>query len=82
MTCVGSEHLLIMITRDTQQESGRLVNSNIDAAQLKGVLAAVGRDTVPLTAILMPAGFSFSAIGNGRTAPKPAGPPAMLGVTH
>lgn len=41
-----------------------------DAAQLSGTLATIGRNAVPLAAILMPAGFFFAAAGNGTTAPN------------
>ena len=41
-----------------------------DAAALDGVLAAVARNAVPLAAILMPAGFFFSSMGEGRTEPN------------
>lgn len=41
-----------------------------DAAQLSGTLAMIGRNAVPLAAILMPAGFFFSAAGPGTTAPN------------
>jgi hypothetical protein len=41
-----------------------------DAAALSGNLAVIGRNTVPLAAILMPAGFFFSAAGSGAVAPN------------
>jgi hypothetical protein len=41
-----------------------------DAAALDGVLAMLGRSGVPLAAILMPAGFFLSSMGEGRTAPN------------
>jgi hypothetical protein len=41
-----------------------------DAAQLSGTLATIGRNAVPLAAILMPAGFFFSAAGSGAAAPN------------
>lgn len=41
-----------------------------DAAGLDGALAAVARNAVPLAAILMPAGFFFSSLGEGRTEPN------------
>jgi hypothetical protein len=42
----------------------------VDAAALDGVLGAVARQGVPMAAILMPAGFFFSAMGAGRTRPS------------
>lgn len=42
-----------------------------DAASLSGPLASLARGAVPLAAILMPAGFFFSAAGAGRTSPSP-----------
>ena len=42
----------------------------VDLAPISGVLAAVGRVAVPLAAILMPAGFFFSSMGEGRTEPN------------
>jgi hypothetical protein len=41
-----------------------------DAAALDGILAPVARNAVPLAAILMPAGFFFSSMGEGRTEPN------------
>jgi hypothetical protein len=41
-----------------------------DAAALDGVIASVARNAVPLAAILMPAGFFFSSMGEGRTEPN------------
>jgi hypothetical protein len=41
-----------------------------DAAALDGILGTVARSAVPLAAILMPAGFFFSSMGEGRTAPN------------
>jgi hypothetical protein len=41
-----------------------------DAASLEGVGAALGRNAIPLAAILMPAGFFLSSAGTGRTAPN------------
>lgn len=42
----------------------------VDATDLQGFWQWVARDGVPLAAILMPAGFFFSAIGRGRTRPN------------
>lgn len=39
----------------------------LDAAALEGLLAGVARALVPLSAILMPAGFFCGAMGRGRT---------------
>jgi hypothetical protein len=41
-----------------------------DAAALDGILGTVARSAVPLAAILMPAGFFFSSMGEGSTAPN------------
>ncbi len=41
-----------------------------DAAALDGAFGWVARGGVPLAAILMPAGFFFSSMGEGRTAPN------------
>ncbi|HTE66270.1 MAG TPA: hypothetical protein VK736_08430 [Candidatus Binatia bacterium] len=41
-----------------------------DAVALDGVVASVARNAVPLAAILMPAGFFFSSMGEGRTEPN------------
>ena len=41
-----------------------------DAAAPGNALASVGRSAVPLAAILMPAGFFFSAMGAGRERPS------------
>ncbi len=41
-----------------------------DAAGLAGVWGTIGRSGVPLAAILMPAGFFFSSMGEGRATPN------------
>jgi hypothetical protein len=41
-----------------------------DATSLDGLAAWVARSGIPLAAILMPAGFFFSSLGAGRTAPN------------
>lgn len=41
-----------------------------DAADLSGFQGALARSGVPLAAILFPAGFFFSSMGKGRTAPN------------
>lgn len=41
-----------------------------DAADLSGIIESVARLGVPLAAILMPAGFFLSSMGEGRTAPN------------
>jgi hypothetical protein len=41
-----------------------------DAAALDGAVGWLARGGVPLAAILMPAGFFFSSMGEGRTAPN------------
>ena len=41
-----------------------------DAAGLDGVANTLARDLVPLSAILIPAGFFFSLIGRERTEPN------------
>lgn len=41
-----------------------------DAAHLSGLQNTLARNGVPLAAILMPAGFFFSAMGRGVTAPN------------
>lgn len=41
-----------------------------DATALEGPAAWVARSGIPLAAILMPAGFFFSSMGAGRTAPN------------
>lgn len=41
-----------------------------DATTLEGVAAWVARSGIPVAAILMPAGFFFSSMGAGRTAPN------------
>jgi hypothetical protein len=43
-----------------------------DAVDLSGFGSWAGRSAVPLAAILMPAGFFFSAMGPGRTSPNRA----------
>ena len=42
----------------------------VDAAGMEGLLGIVAREGVPLAAILMPAGFFFSAMGRGATRPN------------
>jgi len=42
----------------------------VDATSLDGFLKTVARDGIPLAAILMSAGFFFSAIGRDRTTPS------------
>lgn len=44
--------------------------SLIDAASLTGLAQYLARVGVPAAAILMPAGFFFSAVGKGRTRPS------------
>jgi hypothetical protein len=41
-----------------------------DAIEVTGIGAWAGRSAIPLAAILMPAGFFFSAMGEGRTSPN------------
>jgi len=41
-----------------------------DTVELTGVLEVAGRSAIPLAAILMPAGFFFSAMGHGRERPN------------
>jgi hypothetical protein len=41
-----------------------------DTVALDGVVGSVARNAVPLAAILMPAGFFFSSMGDGRTEPN------------
>jgi hypothetical protein len=41
-----------------------------DALALDGIAGFVSRSAIPMAAILMPAGFFFSAAGGGRTAPN------------
>jgi hypothetical protein len=41
-----------------------------DAAALDGAVGWLARGAVPVAAILMPAGFFFSSMGEGRTAPN------------
>lgn len=41
-----------------------------DATTLDGAAAWLARSGIPLAAILMPAGFFFSSMGAGRTAPN------------
>jgi hypothetical protein len=41
-----------------------------DAVELSGLARVGGRAAIPLAAILMPAGFFFSAMGRGRTTPS------------
>jgi hypothetical protein len=42
----------------------------IDAADLSGLSATLARNTIPLAAILFPAGFFFSSLGRGVTEPN------------
>jgi hypothetical protein len=42
----------------------------IDAADLSGLSATLARNTIPLAAILFPAGFFFSSLGRGVTKPN------------
>lgn len=42
----------------------------VDATALQGAGAAVARSGVPVAALLMPAGFFFSSMGRGVTAPN------------
>jgi len=42
----------------------------VDASGVSGVLGIVARGGIPLAAILMPAGFFLSSMGNGRTRPN------------
>lgn len=41
-----------------------------DAADPEGVWAFMARSAVPAAALLMPAGFFFSSMGEGRTSPN------------
>lgn len=41
-----------------------------DTLDLTGALGVAGRSAIPLAAILMPAGFFFSAMGQGRARPN------------
>jgi hypothetical protein len=41
-----------------------------DSLELNGFSRFAGRSAIPLAAILMPAGFFFSAMGEGRTQPN------------
>jgi hypothetical protein len=41
-----------------------------DAAAVTGVAGQAGRWLVPASALLMPGGFFFSSLGNGRTSPN------------
>jgi len=45
-----------------------VVQLYVDGAGLDGLAAAGARTLVPVSAILLPAGFFFSAMGSGRTA--------------
>jgi hypothetical protein len=47
-----------------------IVQLYVGAAALEGAIAAVARNAVPLAAILMPAGFFLSSMGEGRTEPN------------
>jgi hypothetical protein len=47
-----------------------IVQPYVGAAALEGAIAAVARNAVPLAAILMPAGFFLSSMGEGRTEPN------------
>ena len=49
---------------------GLLSTVLVDATDLEGAGQALARGGVPLAAILMPAGFFFSAIGHERTSPN------------
>ncbi len=42
----------------------------VDAVNLSGISATLGRSAIPLAAILMPAGFFFSSAGRGVTEPN------------
>jgi len=42
----------------------------VDASGVSGVLGIVARGAIPLAAILMPAGFFLSSMGQGRTRPN------------
>jgi hypothetical protein len=42
----------------------------IDAADLSGLSATLARNTIPLAAILFPAGFFFSSLGRSVTEPN------------
>ena len=41
-----------------------------DAAGLTGLSSTIGREAIPLAAILMPAGFFFSSMGRGAERPN------------
>lgn len=47
-----------------------VVQLYVDAAALDGLFATVAAGGVPLAAILMPAGFFLSSMGEGRRAPN------------
>lgn len=47
-----------------------LVSLLVDAADLSGLSATLARNTIPLAAILFPAGFFFSSLGRGVTEPN------------
>ena len=47
-----------------------VVQLYVDAAGLTGLGGTVGRNAIPLAAILMPAGFFFSSMGSGVTRPN------------
>ena len=47
-----------------------VVQVYVDGSGLTGFAEWVARLLVPLAAILMPAGFFFSSMGNGRTTPN------------
>jgi hypothetical protein len=42
----------------------------VDAVGLSGALGVVAREGIPLSAILMPAGFFLASAGSGRTRPN------------
>jgi hypothetical protein len=49
---------------------GLIIQPYVDASELDGALAWAARSGVPIAAILIPAGFFFSSMGRGRTAPN------------
>ena len=42
----------------------------VDAGNLSGISATLGRSAIPLAAVLMPAGFFFSSARSGATEPN------------
>lgn len=49
---------------------GLIIQPYVDASDLDGALGWLARSAVPVAAILMPAGFFVSSMGDGRTKPS------------